>query len=193
MHIWAHKLWVHLRDGDVLLFTLILPLIVTRIGLMVQNWAQHAFIDEEDPISNFRSSLTNCRFRRSHSPTLHNLSSLIIFLRATAMALTTATTSSLARSPRRLSRSHASQHALVFCNINYVMLTYRLFRKDYDYLPTCLVPMAIRIQMSHGETVEMLRSKMTKLTDDDIKRRFRKEWVREGLGGWIWHLWICGW
>ena len=29
--------------------------------------------------------------------------------------------------------------------------------------------------MSHGETVEMLRSKMTKLTDDDIKRRFRKE------------------
>ena len=52
------------------------------------------------------------------------------------------------------------------------MLTYWLFRKDYDYLPMCLVPMAIQIQMSHGEIVEMLT---TKLTDDDIKRRFRKE------------------
>jgi hypothetical protein len=40
------------------LFTLILPLIVTRIGLMVSNWAQHAFVDEEDPNSNFRSSIT---------------------------------------------------------------------------------------------------------------------------------------
>jgi hypothetical protein len=46
------------RNFRATLFTLILPLIVTRIGLMVANWAQHAFIDEEDPNSNFRSSLT---------------------------------------------------------------------------------------------------------------------------------------
>jgi hypothetical protein len=64
--------------------------------------------------------------------------------------------------------------ALVFCNIDYVMLTYRLFRKDYDYLVTCLVPLGNQIQMSHGERVEMLRSKTTKLTNDHISRRFRK-------------------
>jgi hypothetical protein len=46
------------RNFRATLFALILPLIVTRIGLMVANWAQHAFIDEEDPNSNFRSSLT---------------------------------------------------------------------------------------------------------------------------------------
>jgi hypothetical protein len=40
------------------LFTLILPLILMRIGLMVGNWGQHAFVDEEDPDSNFRSSIT---------------------------------------------------------------------------------------------------------------------------------------
>jgi hypothetical protein len=54
------------------------------------------------------------------------------------------------------------------------MLTYRLFRKDYDHLVTCLVPLGNQIQMSHGERVEMLRSKTTKLTDDHISRRFRK-------------------
>jgi Fatty acid desaturase len=57
------------RNFRATLFTLILPLIVTRIGLMVANWAQHAFIDEEDPDSNFRSSLTlidvSVRFTRS--------------------------------------------------------------------------------------------------------------------------------
>jgi hypothetical protein len=40
------------------LFTFILPLIVMRIGLMLGNWGQHAFVDEEDPDSNFRSSIT---------------------------------------------------------------------------------------------------------------------------------------
>jgi hypothetical protein len=40
------------------LFTLILPLIMMRIGMMVGNWGQHAFVDEEDPDSNFRSSVT---------------------------------------------------------------------------------------------------------------------------------------
>jgi hypothetical protein len=35
--------------------------------------------------------------------------------------------------------------------------------------------MGIQIQMSHVERVEMLRSKTTKLINDDIRRRFRKE------------------
>lgn len=40
------------------LFALILPLVVMRVGLMVGNWGQHAFIDHEDPDSDFRSSIT---------------------------------------------------------------------------------------------------------------------------------------
>lgn len=40
------------------LFALILPLVVMRVGLMVGNWGQHAFIDPEDPDSDFRSSIT---------------------------------------------------------------------------------------------------------------------------------------
>ena len=40
------------------LFVFIIPLIQMRIGLMVGNWGQHALVDEEDPESDFRSSIT---------------------------------------------------------------------------------------------------------------------------------------
>lgn len=36
----------------------ILPLLFMRLGLMVGNWGQHAFVDDEDPRSNYRSSIT---------------------------------------------------------------------------------------------------------------------------------------
>lgn len=37
---------------------LIIPLLLIRLGLMVGNWGQHAFVDEVDPDSDFRSSIT---------------------------------------------------------------------------------------------------------------------------------------
>ena len=40
------------------LFTLIIPLILMRIGLMVGNFGQHALVDDVDPASDFRSSIT---------------------------------------------------------------------------------------------------------------------------------------
>lgn len=40
------------------LFVFALPLLQLRVGLMVGNWGQHAFVDEMDPDSDFRSSIT---------------------------------------------------------------------------------------------------------------------------------------
>lgn len=40
------------------LFVLIIPLFLMRIGLMVGNYGQHALIDDVDPASDFRSSIT---------------------------------------------------------------------------------------------------------------------------------------
>ena len=40
------------------LFVLILPLCLMRIGLMVGNYGQHALVDDVDPKSDFRSSIT---------------------------------------------------------------------------------------------------------------------------------------
>jgi hypothetical protein len=79
------------------LFTFILPLIVTRIGLMVSNWAQHAFIDEEDPNSSFRSSITlidvSVRFPRLPFITHPNVIPLSATVTVSTMATTPLTTS----------------------------------------------------------------------------------------------------
>lgn len=40
------------------LFVFILPLLLLRLGLMAGNWGQHAFVDEAEPDSDFRSSIT---------------------------------------------------------------------------------------------------------------------------------------
>ena len=39
-------------------FVLIIPLVQMRIGMMVGNWGQHALVDEVEPDSDFRSSIT---------------------------------------------------------------------------------------------------------------------------------------
>lgn len=40
------------------IFVFLCPLFLMRIGLMVGNWGQHAFVDADDPNSDFRSSIT---------------------------------------------------------------------------------------------------------------------------------------
>jgi hypothetical protein len=39
-------------------FAFLLPLLIMRLGLMVGNWGQHAFVDADEPDSDFRSSVT---------------------------------------------------------------------------------------------------------------------------------------
>ncbi|KAG8532676.1 uncharacterized protein KY384_002553 [Bacidia gigantensis] len=40
------------------MFVFLIPLLQMRIGMMVGNWGQHALVDEEEPDSDFRSSIT---------------------------------------------------------------------------------------------------------------------------------------
>lgn len=40
------------------IFVFALPILLLRIALMVGNWGQHAFVDDEEPDSDFRSSVT---------------------------------------------------------------------------------------------------------------------------------------
>lgn len=52
--LWT-ALWWNARPA---LFTLVLPLCIMRFGMMVGNWGQHCLVDEVDPDSDFRSSIT---------------------------------------------------------------------------------------------------------------------------------------
>ena len=49
-------LWCHHARATFVLF--ILPLLLLRLGLMVGNWGQHAFVDHQEPDSDYRSSIT---------------------------------------------------------------------------------------------------------------------------------------
>lgn len=45
-------------DARATVFVFLLPLLLMRIAMMVGNWGQHALVDEVDPTSDFRSSIT---------------------------------------------------------------------------------------------------------------------------------------
>jgi hypothetical protein len=54
----AAILWMAKYDLYPTLFVFLIPLVQMRIGMMIGNWGQHALVDEIEPKSNFRSSIT---------------------------------------------------------------------------------------------------------------------------------------
>ncbi|OZJ01905.1 hypothetical protein BZG36_05097 [Bifiguratus adelaidae] len=148
------------------LFNFILPLIQMRVGMMIGKWGQHAFVDDLEPESDFRSSITlidtssnrycfNDDYHTSHhlNPRRHWREHPLSFLKA--------------------KQQYQNEHALVFQGIDYLMVTVKLLQKDDDYLAGCLVPMGEQIGKSHEELVALLKSKTRKFTEDDIRRKFK--------------------
>jgi len=148
-------------------FVFLLPLLVMRIFMMVGNWGQHAFVDDVDPESDFRSSITlidvpsNRYCFNDGWHTSHHLNS------------------------RRHWRDHplafmkekdkyVDGRALVFRNIDYLEITYRLFRHDYMHLAKCLVPLGEQQKLSLEEIASLLRTKTRRFTEDDIRRKWKK-------------------
>lgn len=73
------------------LFVVLLPLLQMRIGMMVGNWGQHAFVDDVEPTSDLRSSITLIDVPVSPPSFPHPIQHLTPSSRATATASTTAT------------------------------------------------------------------------------------------------------
>jgi len=69
--------------------------------------------------------------------------------------------------------AYRNGRALVFHDVDYLMMTLRLLCKDYAYLAERLVPMGEQVGMSKGEIAEMLRRKTRMFSEEDIKRKFR--------------------
>lgn len=65
--------------------------------------------------------------------------------------------------------------ALVFHNIDYIMMTVTLLRKDYAHLAACLVPIgADQIGMSQAELADLLRAKTRRFSEKEILKKFGK-------------------
>ncbi|KAL4915505.1 hypothetical protein BDW62DRAFT_188352 [Aspergillus aurantiobrunneus] len=147
------------------LFVFVLPLLQLRVGLMVGNWGQHAFVDEVDPNSDFRSSITlidvpSNRFCYNDGyHTSHHLNPLRHWREHPVSLL-------------QQKERYAEEHALVFRNVDYIMITVRLMRKDYKYLAKCLVPIGDQVEMTMDERAEMLRTKTRRFSELDVKSKF---------------------
>ena len=71
-------------------------------------------------------------------------------------------------------QDYTNGRALVFQNIDYLMMTYRILRKDYLYLADCIVPIGGQIRMSKQELADMLRTKTTRFSEEKIEEKFYK-------------------
>lgn len=183
------------------LFVLIIPLIQMRIGLMVGNFGQHALVDDVDPASDFRSSITLIDVAVS-CPALFQVHGIVICMKPANKSPAAAHQSnrhcfndgwhtSHHLNPLRHWRDHPraflkakkeyiNGRALVFQNIDYLMMTYRLLRKDYLYLAECLVPIGDQIGMSKQEIADMLKTKTRKFSEDEIQEKFYKNRNKKG-------------
>ncbi|OAL74084.1 acylamide-delta3(E)-desaturase [Trichophyton violaceum] len=154
-------------DARATVFVFLLPLLLMRIAMMVGNWGQHALVDEVDPTSDFRSSITlidvpsnrfcfNDGYHTSHhlNPRRHWREHPVAFLTQR--------------------QRYSQEQALVFRNIDYIMMTVKLLQKDYDYLARCLVPIGEKqISMTMEERAAMLRTKTRRFSEEEIARLFK--------------------
>ena len=153
----------HWRAG---LMALVIPLLQWRIAVMTNNWAQHTLVDENDPTSSFRSSITlvdvvanrhglNDGYHTSHhlSPLRHWRDHPFAFIKSKA--------------------KYADNAALTFQKIDFIVLAITLCRKDYGHLADCLVPMGDQAKLTREEVIEMLKRKTTKFSEATIEHKYR--------------------
>lgn len=145
---------------------------------MLGNWGQHALVDEDEPDSDLRSSITVidvpsnrfCFNDGYHTARLTPGSSLTSL-------------QSHHLNPLRHWRDHpratlaareryAAERALVFEGVDFLFISIYLFRKDYGALADRLVPLGDQRNLSRDEVIEMLRRKTRRFTEAEIVAKF---------------------
>ncbi|PHH73332.1 hypothetical protein CDD80_3893 [Ophiocordyceps camponoti-rufipedis] len=147
-------------------FVYLMPFLLLRLALMIGNWGQHAFVDPEEPDSDYRSSITlidvasnrycfNDGYHTSHhlNPLRHWRQHPISFLEQ--------------------KKTYANEGALVFHNIDFLMITVSLLRKDYDRLANCMVPMGDLLALDQQGRVALLKRLTRRFTDEEIWDKFQ--------------------
>lgn len=75
----------------------------------------------------------------------------------------------------RTQSRYENEYALVFRDLDYVMLTYRLLQKDYSYIAKHMVPIGVsQTAMSTQDKIAMLRMKTKKFSEEDIQKIFHR-------------------
>jgi hypothetical protein len=67
---------------------------------------------------------------------------------------------------------YSREHALVFHNIDYLMITVRLMMRDYEHLAQCLVPIGAQIDLTMEQRVAMLKRHTRRFSEKEIVEKF---------------------
>jgi hypothetical protein len=170
------------------IFVFLVPLALMRLALMTGNWGQHALVDEAEPDSDFRSSITLIDVPVGLvrlSDTKHPTNSV----QSNRYCYNDGYHTSHHLNPLRHWRDHpvaflaqkkqySDEHALVFYNIDYMFLTINLLRKNYDHIARCLVPMGDQMKLTHEERVAMLKRKTRKFSEEEIAAKWGKQFAK---------------
>lgn len=114
------------------LFIFVIPLIFSRIVMMLGNWTQHSFIDKNDPENNFTSSI-NC-INTSYNQMCWNDGYHTVHHLRPAMHYTEIPEEFL-----KLKHEFAQKKSLIFDGIHYLHIFIYLMTKRYDKLADNLV------------------------------------------------------
>lgn len=68
---------------------------------------------------------------------------------------------------------YAAQQALVFHNIDYLMITVRLLMKDYHTLAKCMIPIGDQIKLTLDERVALLKKHTKQFSEEEVRRKFK--------------------
>ncbi|KAL4888889.1 hypothetical protein BDV59DRAFT_187713 [Aspergillus ambiguus] len=162
-YLFFYLMWRY-NDSNATFCVLLLPFLVLRLGLMAGNWGQHALVDPNDPLSDFRSSIT------------------LIDVASNRFSFNDGYHTSHHLHPRRHWRAHpvalledrkryTEENALVFRNIDYMMLTFKLLQKDYMYIAKRMIPIGTaQSAMTLEERAAMLRARTRKFSTEQMDR-----------------------
>jgi fatty acid desaturase len=140
---------------------LIAPLVLSRVIMMLGNWAQHAFIDPTTPDNCYTNSITcintnynhkcwNDGYHISHhlKPAMHWTEHPLHF--------------------RQNLGEYASQNAIVFDGIHFLHIFFYLMGKRYDLLARHFVELNGEAVRNESEVISLLRSRTRRITNADL-------------------------
>lgn len=137
------------------LMVFILPFLISRIIMMMGNWAQHSFVDVEDPGNHYKNSITciNTPYNKKCWNDGYHISHHI----KPAMHWT--------KHPEHLQDNlsdYAENRALVFEGIEFLTVWVNLMNKRYEKLASHVVNIN-GVFSSEQEIIDLLKSRATKI------------------------------
>jgi fatty acid desaturase len=137
------------------LVVFVVPLIVTRFGMMAGNWAQHAFIDETAPENCYRNSITciNSVYNRRCFNDGYHIGHHIKQTRHWT---------EMPEDFRKNLATYFAEGAVVFTGVDYFQIWVALMLKRYDWLAKWFVPLGAGPKRAE-DVAALLRSRTRKI------------------------------